>query len=223
MNSKNTLKAVPATVATWPERHEKNSSDWANRKLAKGSWAKLSKTGRSLVNSPTTWNRIAALVAGRRCWTCLWRLAELEERYKGAFSRNDAKNPKHPCTSLYSDMTWNPPPLAFPQCWDNCLFSDAIAMQMWPLESQCVVGLNLPRRNRHRKSPFQSLLDYASGLWRFLQAQPTLRLLYTSEVNLQTFSSVCRPHDNGAKVLHGAFKPYDCMVDAKKRTWNDSI
>lgn len=114
MNSKNTLKAVPATVATWPERHEPNSSDWANRKLAKDSWAKLSKTGKSLVNSPTTWNRIAVLVAGRRCWTCLWRLAELEERYTGAFSGNYAKNLKHPCTSLYSDMTWNPPPLRFP-------------------------------------------------------------------------------------------------------------
>jgi len=154
------------TRETWTELKRLSQPE-----TCKGFLSKTSKTGKSLVNSPTTWNRIAVLVAGRRCWTCLWRLAELEERYTGAFLGNDAKNLKHPCTSLYSDMTWN----------------------------------------------------YASGLWRFLQAQPTLRLLYTSEVKLQTFSSVCRPYDNGAKVLHGAFKPYDCMVDITKRTWNDSI
>ena len=142
--------------------------------------------------------------------------------YRSIFRKCCEKSKASPYISLLG-YDLKSAPRAFPQCWENCLFSNAIAMQMWPVEGQCVVGLNLPRRNRHRKSPFQSLLDYASSLWRFLQAQPTLRLLYTSEVKLQTFSSVCRPHDNGAKVLHGAFKPYDCMVDITKRTWNDSI
>lgn len=34
--------------------------------------------------------------------------------YRSIFSGNETKIFKHPCTSLYSDMTWNPPPLRFP-------------------------------------------------------------------------------------------------------------
>ncbi len=130
MNWNYTLKAVPATVATWPERHEQNSSNWANRKLAKDSWAKLSITGISLVNFPTTWNRIGVLVAGHCCWTCLWRLAELEERYTGAFSTV--------YTSLYyCGYELKSAPLALPQCWENFLFQNAIAMQSF---LQCLLS-----------------------------------------------------------------------------------